>query len=364
MKQLSLLLWSLWGLTLSTYAQLPDQVSITLSTDGDLSLVGSPRSDKVSTNQGQKPEKERLIKQFGESKEVKIFTTPADVQKSKRHEKLEVNIPTRSSVRFRTQEGAVTLSDLEASLTGQARRGSLVLNRLKGEVDLVLDQGDIQATEVEARGLLIARQGNIHLTDVTGLVDARAPQGRLAITIGPTYYKKRPQPLAIELEAADVEITSAPYGGNIRLGNGSLAVSKVSAPLRIEADEASISLREVGAALTVKNRGAINVQLVPFEEKSGESQDVAIEAQNGDVTLELAKNFVGTLQLWFTEDNPVSTQAPITSTIALGTADVVENSQNGGKVLVRETFYWVIVGRGAGPLVVVHVTNGKITLKN
>lgn len=342
----------------------PENIEILLNTDGELTLNGVPATSKTSTDKAQNPANDGLVRQSSSGKETKIFTTKTDARASKKHEKLGIDIPDGSLVSLRTQKGDVTLSGVNAYLSGHIQSGAVELNDLKGEVELVSEQGDISATGVEAGGMLIARQGSIRLTDVTGLIATHAPQGKISLLIGANYYKKSPKPLAIELPEGEIEISSAPYGGQIQLGKGSLTVTDISQPLTIRAETASITIRGLAAPLSLHNRGNVVVQLAKFPDRKDESPTVDIETSDGDLTLELAKNFEGRLVIWTTERNPTTEKAPVDGTVSLGKASVADNGFGNGTVTVRETTYTVVVGKGAGPKVSVHVTNGKVTVNN
>ena len=342
---------------------LPNNIEIVLNTDGDLKLTGSP-AKAVTTNKTQGFTNDKLVKQFSEAKKTKVFTTKTEAKNGKKHEPLEISIPDGSLLTLRTQTGDVTLSGMNAYLSGHIHSGAVVLNGLKGEVELVSEQGDITATDVEARGMLIARQGNIRLTDVTGLIATHAPLGKISLSIGTAYHKKNPKPLDIELPDGEIEIISAPYGGQIQLGKGSLTITDISQPLTIRAETASIVVRGLAAPLSLRNRGDVSVQLARFADRKEDSQAVDIETSDGDVTLELAKNFEGRLVIWTTERNPTTEKAPVGGTVSLGKATVADNGFGDGTMTVRETTYSVVVGKGTGPKVSVHVTNGKATLNN
>ena len=342
--------------------QAAQRIEILLNTDGDLLLDRVAARSNVTTNKNQNAANDKLVKQFGESEDVKIFTTQTDAKTSKKHEKLDIKIPDQSVVSVRAQNGTVTFNGLNASLMGSMKAGTLVLNNLKGDVEMVNEKGDIIGKGVEAGGLLIAREGNIQLIDVTGPVSTYAPKGKITLSIGSVYYQKSAKPLEIGLKEGDIELTSVPYGGHVELGRGKLTASDIKQPFTIRADSASISLTAVAAPLSVVNRGPTNVQLLPFTETKEGNQAVQLETE-GELTLQLSNGFSGTLQLWMTQVNPQSKEASITSSIDLGKASVVENSSEDKKVTIRETSYLVTVGRG-GPRVAVHVTNGKIVIKN
>lgn len=344
-------------------AGVPENIEILLNTDGDLTLNGVPATSRATTDKAQNPANDKLVRQSSSGRETKVFTTKTEARASKRHEKLGIDIPDGSLVSLRTQKGDVTISGVNAYLSGHIQSGALALNGLRGEVELVSEQGDITATGVEARGMLIARQGSIRLKDVTGLIATHAPQGRISLLIGANYYKKSPKPLDIELPVGEIEITSAPYGGQIQLGKGSLTVTDISQPLTIRAEAASIALRGLAAPLSLRNRGNVSVQLSRFADRKEESSRVDIETSNGDLTLELAKNFAGSLEIWTTETNPAGGEAPIQSKVALGKATVGDNGLGDGTVNVRETTNSAVIGKG-GPKVSVHVTNGKVIINN
>lgn len=341
----------------------PNNIEIVLNTDGDLRLDGSP-AGAVTTNKAQNLTNDKLVKQFSVAEETKVFTTKTEAKNGKKHEPLAIAIPDGSLVTLRTQTGNVTLDNVKATVSGYLQSGNLVLNNLKGEVELISEKGDITATSVEARGMLIARNGNIQLTDVMGLVTTYAPQGKISLTIGKDYYKKSPKPLDISLTEGEIEIAAAPYGGKVQLGKGMLTISDISQPLVVDAEAADITLRGVAAPLTLRNRGNVGVQLVKFADKKNEIQTVDIETRDGDVTLELATNFAGSLEIWTSETNPTGEKAPVTSIVPLGQAIVADIGYIEGKVPVRETTYGVIVGKGSGPKVAVHITNGKVIIKN
>lgn len=341
----------------------PKNIEIHLNTDGDLILSGVPGASKVSINKSKNPVNDELVKEFSEEKETKVFTTKAEAKKNKKHQNLAIDIPDGSLVSLRTQEGDVTISGVNAYLSGHVRSGAVVLTGLMGEIELVSEQGDILATGIEAGGMLIARKGSIRLTDVTGLIATHAPQGRVSLSIGTDYYRKSPRPLDVGLEEGDIEITSAPFGGKVWLGKGTLVVSDITQRLAVEGGAANVTLRGLAAPLSLRNQGNVNVQLVKFADKKQEDQKVNIETSHGDVTLELAKNFSGILEMWITETNPTDQKAPISSTIPLENAIIADNGFGNGVVNVRETTKSVVIGKG-GPKVTVHVTNGKVIINN
>lgn len=286
-----------------------------------------------------------MVKQHGDSREVNIFTTPADAQKNKQHEKLDIQIPDRSIVRLRARRGDVTLTDIDAYVSGRIKSGTLSLKNLRGEIELVNDQGDIEATGVEAKGMLMARDGDILLTDVNGKIVPHAPKGRIELSIGPDYYKKSPKPFDVALTTGDIEITTAPYSGKIWLGSGSVQVSDIREKLIIDAENSTVTLRGLAAPLSLRNRGDVNVQLGRFNEKYGKNPNVEIEMEGGDLTLELAKDFLGTLQIWITEANPKGEKAEVSSTVDLGKATISESTSNDKKMSIRESTFTGQVGR-------------------
>ncbi len=339
-------------------------IEIVMSTDGDLALNGVAEVSAVKTNKAQKPTQDKLVKQLGEPDEVKIFTTPDDARKSKNHEKLDIDIPDESVVSLRTQNGKVTLNDLQSSVTGYMKGGALALDNVKGKVEIVNEAGDIDARNVEANGSLTARRGNIRLTDVTGNVATFAPGGLITVVIGPKYHQKRAKPLSVELKKGNIEISEAPFGGSVRLGSGAIDIAKIDGPLTVEAESANITLQGLAAPLSLRNRGNVSVKLSKFADKKQEGGVVDIETIDGDVILEIAKNFTGSLDIWTTEHSPKAAVAPVTSTLTLGKASVADNGFGDGVVTIRETSYRVAVGKGGGPRVAVHVTNGKVIVKN
>ena len=342
--------------------QAPNNIEIVLNTDGDLKLDGS-QFKAVTTNKAQSLVNDNLVKQYSETKETKIFTTKAEAKNNKKHQPLEVNVPDGSLVTIQTQIGDVTLDNVNASVSGYILSGNIALNNTKGEVELVSEQGDITATNMEAAGMLTARSGNIRLTNVTGIVRPHAPQGKISIAIGADYYKKSPKPIDLSLPVGEIEISTAPYGGKVQMGKGKLTVSEVSQKLEIKAESANILLRGVSAPLSLSNQGNVSVQLVKFTDNKEVGQKVNIETTGGDVTLELAKNFVGSLIVWTTETNPVGEKSLVVSAVSLGKSSVADNGFGDDKVNVRETTNSAVIGKG-GPEVTVHVTNGKVIIKN
>lgn len=337
------------------------KVDIQLQTDGDLLLSRAQGEAKVTTNKKNNQDNDRLIKQYGETEEVKVFSNASEAKAGKKHKSLEVKVPDQWQATLRSQHGNITLSNLNASLMGQMQSGTLTLTNVKGEVEMVNEAGDIVATGVEAEGILVARNGNIRLNDVTGPLTTFAPKGKISVSIGTAYYQKRATPLDIQLKEAELILTTVPHGGSIQLGRGSITASNVAKPLTIQADSASVSVRGVAASLAVRNRGSVNVYLLPFAKKE-ENQSVLLEVERGDLTLELAKGFEGNLQIQLTETNPVATEALISSGMTLRKDNIVENSSEDGKMKIRESFYSAHIGK-SGPSVVVHVTNGKVILK-
>ncbi|MPR31780.1 hypothetical protein [Salmonirosea aquatica] len=119
----------------------PENIEILLNTDGELTLNGVPATSKATTNKAQNPANDRLVRQSSSGRETKVFTTKTEARASKRHEKLGIDIPDRSLVSLRTQKGDVTISGVNAYLSGHMQSGALALNDLKGEVELVSEQG-------------------------------------------------------------------------------------------------------------------------------------------------------------------------------------------------------------------------------
>lgn len=339
---------------------LGQNIEFVLNTNGDVTLNGAKGATQVTTSESLKPAKDQMVKQRGDSKEVKIFTTPADAQKKKQHDKLDIQIPDRSIVSLRAGTGDVTLTDIDAYVSGRIKSGTLSLKNLRGEIELVNDQGDIEATGLEAKGMLMTHEGDIRLKDISGIIAPHAPKGRISVSISPEYYKKRPQPLDIELTAGDIDIESAPFGGAIRLGSGSLTISDIRQPLAIEGQSTEIVLQGLIAPLLLRNRGNVSVQLLPFAKEEG--QMINIETENGDVTLYLGKGFAGKLQIRTTEVNPSGKIPVVSSAIDLGKESVLETKSEDEKLTVRETIYRAEVG-SVGPIIIVRVTNGRVIVK-
>lgn len=350
-------------LTFSHHLAVGQNVEIMLNTDGDVALNGTKGGAKVTTSESLKPTADQTVKQRGDAKEVKIFTTVGDAQKKKQHEKLDIQIPDRSVVSLRAGIGDVTLTDIDAYVSGRIKSGMLSLKNLRGEIELVNDNGDIEATNVEAKGMLMARDGNIRLTDVSGTIAPHAPKGQITFSIGPDYYKKSPKPFDLGLSTGDIEIETAPYGGKIRLGSGSVQVSDIREKLSVEAESSTVTLRGLAAPLSLRNRGDVSVQMDKFVETNEKNLSIEIDMEGGDLTLELMEGFSGTLQIWITETNPKSEKAEVSSTLDLGKVGVIENRSADKAVVVRETTFRQAVGKG-GPIVKAHVSNGKVVIKN
>lgn len=341
----------------------PNNIEIVLNTDGDLRLDGSP-AGAVTTNKAQNQTNDKLVKQFSEAKETKVFTTKAEAKNGKKHDPLAIAIPDGSLVTLRTQTGNVTLDNVNASVSGYVQSGNISLNNLKGEVELVSEKGHITAAGVEARGMLIARDGDIQLTDVTGLVSTHAPQGKISLSVGKDYYKKRPEPLDISLPEGDIEIATAPFGGKVQLGKGKLTISDVTQTLIIDAEAANIILQGIAAPLRLRNRGNVTVQLVKFADRSSKDQTVDIETINGNVVLELTEGFAGIVVFVAVEVDPAVEQTPVFIGLEKTAKPIVtQNINDGSGLVIRENTHTMQVGKESGVKVRVRVINGTITIR-
>ncbi|HAK80703.1 MAG TPA: hypothetical protein DCM71_28305 [Runella sp.] len=292
--------------------------------------------------------------------ETKIFSKKSD--KGKSHGKVLIAVPKNTNLKFQTAIGDVSLTDLEGNVKGHADGGGITLTRGKGKVELTTDRGDILVTDTEASGFVLTRSGNIVLQDVNGDLKGLAPSGKVVVKTTSGFFTKRnSKAFALEYDNVDLDIASAPEGGEFKLNKGNIVIGEAKKNSVVRTNDGNINVNSVGAGIRASTRkGKISIQ-IPANNNA--SEPIIIENQDGDVELLVSNNFSANFNISLIQTKNLTSANQVTSFIDLGTTAAQESKDAKTNVVYgRETQITKIIRSGRRP-VNIRVVNGNVYIR-
>lgn len=96
---------------------------------------------------------------------------------------VEVIVPERYNVEFRTGAGNVDIEELDGNVAGRTGAGNLEISRIDGEVDVSSGAGNIDISDTFGDVYVESGAGTVDLEDVRGLIEASTGAGNINATI-------------------------------------------------------------------------------------------------------------------------------------------------------------------------------------
>ena len=133
---------------------------------------------------------------------------------------VEIIIPERYHVEFRTGAGNVDIEELEGDVSGRTGAGNLEISRISGEVDVTSGAGNVEIADTYGNVHVESGAGTVELDDIRGRIEASTGAGNITATIegqlaGDSSFRTGAGNVVVYL-ADDVE---ADVEGRASLGN-------------------------------------------------------------------------------------------------------------------------------------------------
>ncbi|HEX7554613.1 MAG TPA: DUF4097 family beta strand repeat-containing protein [Geothrix sp.] len=231
--------------------------------NGDIRVTGWDRDEVVLTAQIRDSERRRVelvLLHKGPDLDIEaVFQQPSwsfGIYVSPRCE-LILQVPRRLQGHFRTTNGTVAIENLDGYARCEATNGSILVNHIRGEVQVDTTNGPIEARSLNARIKGSTTNGRIILEDVEGGVRLETTNGTIR---------------ARNLDG---------WGEGIRLEstNGTIDVDlgKASGDLVAENSNGSMEIKIAGAQVIELTKHSAHVK-VP-----GRAQSIRLETTNGNI---------------------------------------------------------------------------------
>lgn len=184
--------------------------------------------------------------------------------KSGDHANLTIRVPDASRVEATTNNGAVSVSNLDAETVVKTSNGRITLAKMNGKATLTSSNGRI--TVENHTGDVAANTGNgaIELTDISGKATAKSSNGAITVRLDANH------PGPIDLQSSNGRITAtvgAAFAGQIDLStsNGSITVEAgegVIASKDIKRRSGKVEMKRTGEASRLKtSNGSITLKV-------------------------------------------------------------------------------------------------------
>jgi hypothetical protein len=231
--------------------------------NGDIRVTGWDRDEVLLTAQIRDSERRRVelvLQHKGPDLDIEaVFQQPSwsfGIYVSPRCE-LILQVPRRLQGHFRTTNGTVAIENLDGYARCEATNGSILVNHIRGEVQVDTTNGPIEARSLNARIKGSTTNGRIILEDVEGGVRLETTNGTIR---------------ARNLDG---------WGEGIRLEstNGTIDVDlgKASGDLVAENSNGSMEIKIPGAQVIELTKHSAHVK-VP-----GRTQSIRLETTNGNI---------------------------------------------------------------------------------
>lgn len=96
---------------------------------------------------------------------------------------MEIVIPARYDVEFRTGAGNVDIADLTGDVSGRTGAGNLEIERITGVVDVTSGAGNIEISDTDGNVYVESGAGTVELDEIRGRIDASTGAGSISATI-------------------------------------------------------------------------------------------------------------------------------------------------------------------------------------
>lgn len=334
-------------------------VEVQLYTNGTVEFLGPSAIVTPNKNPSKADTIIRKVEQKAQN-ETKILTKKED--KGKSHGNAQISVGKNANLRFQTSTGNVTLTDVEAKVKGRVESGAITVTRGTGKMELNTDKGDIVVTDSEASGFVMTRSGNVTLLDVRGQLTGISQNGKVIVKTTENYFKgRKTNRFFINYDQADIDIASAPGGGEFSLSKGNISVLNLLQSAVMQTEEGNLNVSLAGTGVRARTRkGKVSVKVT---NNAASSEPILIEAQDGDVDLSLPANFAGDFVITLVQTKNLKTVNRINSSIDLGSTTPQELRDAKTKELISlETQVARTIGKSKRP-VRIRVINGNVNIK-
>jgi len=304
----------------------------------------------------------------------------------------EIRVPHRFNVRLESAGGAVSISDVHGTFTGQTGGGDLAIDRTSGRVDLRTGGGEIRVTDSDLDGAVGTGGGQVVLSGVSRGLTATSGSGPVISGVsgatgssgtvtgaGESHGVIRQTtvsgneitqtlstdggPVVVTKAGGRIILDDAPNGATIRTGGGDIRVAQAGGPIEAHTGGGDIVLgRIAGSVRATSGAGHVQVRI----EGTGEDQRPVSVVTVGDVVLDLPEGLLMEFDLEsaYTQNFERATRIESDWELRREETDRWDDSRGTPRRYVRAT--GTVGDASGGPVSLIHVrtVNGDITIRH
>ena len=199
--------------------------------------------------------------------------------------RLEVRVPRRYDVRLESMGGAVSIEDVEGTMTGKTMGGELTLTGLKGNLDLLTMGGAVTLRNSDVDGSVKTMGGEVNVENVTGNVKPSSMGGSVTQkNITRRSGEKSGGEVNISTMGGAISVDDAPEGAVLSTMGGPIHVRSAARFVKAKTMGGEVRLDAVDGWIDATTMGGDMEARMTGDPSSGK-RSVALSSMAGDVTL-------------------------------------------------------------------------------